>query len=40
MRVTLNGIVAADDDVEIYQWFGFAAFSPKAGVCGAFYHFD
>ena len=27
MRVTLNGIVAADDDVE---WFGFAAFSPKA----------
>ena len=30
MRVTLNGIVAADDDVEIYQWFGFAAFSPKA----------
>ena len=30
MRVTLNGIVAADDDVEIYQWYGFAAFSPKA----------
>ena len=30
MRVTLNGIVATDDDVEIYQWFGFAAFSPKA----------
>lgn len=30
MRVTLNGIVAADDDVEIYQWFGYSAFSPKA----------
>jgi len=30
MRVTLNGIVSADDDVEIYQWFGLSAFSPKA----------
>ena len=29
MRVTLNGIVAADDDVEIYQWFGYTAFSPR-----------
>lgn len=29
MRVTLNGIVAADEDVEIYEWFGFAAFGPE-----------
>ena len=30
MRVSLNGIVAADDDVEIYQWYGMAAFGPSA----------
>ena len=29
MRVTLNGIVASDDDQEIYDWFGIGAFSPK-----------
>lgn len=29
MRVTLNGIVAADDDVEVYEWFGWQAFGPK-----------
>ena len=29
MRVALNGIVAEDDDVEIYQWFGMAAFGPR-----------
>lgn len=28
MRVSLNGIVSADDDLEIYQWLGFSAFSP------------
>lgn len=28
MRVTLNGIVAADDDQEVYDWFGIGAFSP------------
>lgn len=28
MRVTLNGIVSSDDDLEIYQWFGYDAFSP------------
>lgn len=30
MRLTLNGIVASDDDVEVYSWFGYSAFSPKA----------
>lgn len=30
MRGTLNGIVAADDDARIYQFFGYSAFSPKA----------
>lgn len=29
MRVTLNGIVAADEDVEIYGWFGYRAFGPQ-----------
>jgi len=29
MRVTLNGIVSSDDDLEIYDWFGFQAFSPQ-----------
>lgn len=29
MRVTLNGYVAADEDVDIYNFFGFPAFSPK-----------
>jgi len=29
MRVTLNGIVAADEDVIIYQWFGYKAFGPQ-----------
>lgn len=29
MRVTLNGIVSADEDLEIYEWFGFRAFSPE-----------
>ena len=30
MRVALNGIVSADEDVEIYQWFGMSAFGPQA----------
>lgn len=29
MRVSLNGIVAADDDQEVYDWFGIGAFSPR-----------
>lgn len=29
MRVTLNGIVSSDDDKWIYEWFGYAAFSPQ-----------
>ena len=29
MRVNLSGIVAADEDVGIYQWFGYKAFGPK-----------
>ncbi len=29
MRVTLNGIVSSDDDVEVYNWWGYQAFSPK-----------
>lgn len=29
MRVTLNGIVSADDDKWIYEWFGYTAFSPQ-----------
>lgn len=29
MRVTLNGIVSADEDVEIYEWFGCKAFGPQ-----------
>lgn len=29
MRVTLNGIVASDDDRWIYEWFGYRAFSPE-----------
>lgn len=29
MRVNLSGIVAADEDVEIYEWFGYKAFSPQ-----------
>lgn len=29
MRVTLNGIVSADDDKWIYEWFGYSAFSPQ-----------
>ena len=29
MRVTLNGIVASDEDVEIYQYFGYSAFGPQ-----------
>lgn len=29
MRVTLNGIVASDDDQEVYDWYGIGAFSPK-----------
>lgn len=29
MRVSLNGVVAADDDQEIYDWFGIGAFSPR-----------
>ena len=29
MRLKLNGYVAADDDKEIFQWFGYSAFSPK-----------
>lgn len=30
MRVPLNGIVSADDDVEVYQWWGIQAFGPRA----------
>ena len=29
MRVTLNGIVAADEDVWIYEYFGYKAFGPQ-----------
>lgn len=29
MRMTLNGIVSSDEDCGIYQYFGFAAFSPR-----------
>lgn len=29
MRVTLNGIVSADEDVSIYEWFGYKAFGPQ-----------
>lgn len=29
MRVTLNGIVSADEDRWIYEWFGYSAFSPS-----------
>lgn len=29
MRVTLNGIVAADDDKWLYEWFGYKAFCPQ-----------
>ena len=29
MRLKLNGYVSADDDKEIFQWFGYSAFSPK-----------
>lgn len=29
MRVNLSGIVAYDDDVEIYRFFGYSAFGPK-----------
>lgn len=29
MRVTLNGIVSSDDDLGIYELFGFRAFSPQ-----------
>lgn len=29
MRLTLNGIVASDDDRPIYEWFGYQAFSPE-----------
>lgn len=29
-RITLNGIVAADDDLWLYESFGYTAFSPRA----------
>lgn len=29
MRVTLNGYVSADEDLEIYEWFGYPAFGPS-----------
>lgn len=29
MRMTLNGIVASDEDCGIYQYFGYSAFSPR-----------
>lgn len=29
MRVTLNGIVASDDDRWVYEYFGYRAFSPE-----------
>lgn len=29
MRVTLNGIVSSDDDVEVYNWWGMRAFGPQ-----------
>ena len=28
MRVTLNGIVSADEDVRVYEYFGYQAFGP------------
>lgn len=30
MRMTLNGIVASDEDCGIYQYFGYSAFSPRS----------
>lgn len=29
MRVTLNGYVAADEDLWVYDWFGYPAFGPS-----------
>lgn len=29
MRVNLSGVVAADEDVEVYEWFGYKAFGPQ-----------
>lgn len=29
MKLVLNGIVSSDDDLWIYEWFGYAAFSPS-----------
>ena len=29
MRVTLNGYVSADEDLCIYDWFGYPAFGPS-----------
>ena len=29
MRVKLNGIVAADENLKIYQFFGYQAFGPE-----------
>lgn len=29
MRVTLNGYVAADEDIWIYDWYGYPAFGPS-----------
>lgn len=28
MKLVLNGIVSSDDDIWIYEWFGYAAFCP------------
>lgn len=30
MRMTLNGIVASDEDCGVYQYFGYSAFSPRS----------
>lgn len=30
MRVSLNGIVSSDDDLEVYEWFNMLAFSPAS----------
>lgn len=29
MRITLNGEAVADDDIWLYNWYGFSAFSPN-----------
>lgn len=29
MRFSLNGVIASDDDAQIYRWFGYSAVSPS-----------